>query len=257
MTEECTIVFDFYGTLFSCPQVYPHPYEQLYKRLASLLNHSAAEVRRVLMITAGDDLACCCYSLTDGKLTDDLRTSIAAAAREASSWNASYAPLEIVVGSLRQLIALGRSVSILSNAAEFMAPTTLASQLRCAVECKFSYRIGWEKPTAEAFRAAAQGTAIMVGDNWSSDVLGALRQGWGAVYFDPLNGPLAQLVLALQHHISHGTDAHDPRLACAIRALGLGDFAATLRSSLQRVRVCTESIELTQVVEELYMKLCL
>ena len=75
-----------------------------------------------------------------------------------------------------------------------------------------SDEIGIQKPDAQIFRFAEQETgatpetSVMIGDNPSNDIAGALEAGWRAIYYDIKGKPFeseSKLYLGKIHTLSY------------------------------------------------------
>ncbi|MDF2837871.1 MAG: Haloacid dehalogenase domain protein hydrolase [Paenibacillus sp.] len=95
---------------------------------------------------------------------------------------------------LAELGARGVGVGLITNGAgphqrrkiEAMGLERLVEPNRIFI----SGEAGWDKPDARLFRHINEATGslpdqcVMVGDSWRNDVIGALRAGWAAVWFN-------------------------------------------------------------------------
>lgn len=263
MSDSIPVVFDLYGTL--AKRTAPadvHPYEVFYSQVGAIVGKPTVEVRRVLLTRDGVDIASCCEGLIAGPMSVSQRGALKRIEKEAKLANGTYEPVEAVVRSLNDIHSSGRTVAVLSNAAQFMEAESLLRKIDVRVFTVLSYKIGSVKPSSEAFAAALSGShsteGIMVGDSWKSDVLGALQAGWGAVYLAEASDPAVRVVTLLQKSLDVGRYPLDDATRAVSRAFGLDHlgYKAPLGLILSRVRVCLATCELYSHIEELSQSLC-
>jgi HAD superfamily hydrolase (TIGR01549 family) len=105
------------------------------------------------------------------------------------------------VALLEELKAAGVRLALVSNVNSFMARVVERLGLdRWFSVTIFSCDLGVTKPSPRAFAAALSGLgvepsgAVMVGDSWTCDIVGALRCGMRGVWIDRGKDPLAYLI---------------------------------------------------------------
>ncbi|MBR8290508.1 MULTISPECIES: HAD family hydrolase [Burkholderia cepacia complex] len=221
------MAFDLYGTLARRNPVAGalHPYEVFYTRVGEALEVPVADVRSALLTTDGADILECCAPALQGRpaVSGVAARAIASAAAEVRRANCEYEGVPALVHALRQAVDAGAEVAVLSNAAAFMEPAALLERIGVSVRAIFSYRVGAAKPDVTAFGAVwsdtADGPTIMVGDNWRSDILGAVSAGWRAVYTGAPRSQLLQARRAVQALAGHNATTKNPAAHEALRNL--------------------------------------
>lgn len=93
---------------------------------------------------------------------------------------------------LASLLSTGLQVGVASNF-DSRLHRVLAGRLPDEARVFVSSEVGWQKPATEFFRAAEEKLAlvpeqiVLVGDDWTNDVLGARKAGWRAIGVAPSN----------------------------------------------------------------------
>lgn len=103
--------------------------------------------------------------------------------------NLFRAPIADMIALVRELVAAGVRVAVLSNSegrlAELLDEVGIACDFAAIID---SGRVGIEKPDPRIFAHAlavlrGDGPAVHVGDSWTTDVQGALAAGWRAIWY--------------------------------------------------------------------------
>jgi putative hydrolase of the HAD superfamily len=104
---------------------------------------------------------------------------------------ASWRLYDDVAPVLSELAKRGQRLAIASNFDRRLRPIVQAdSVLRRCEQCFISSEVGFSKPDRRFFEfAAAQlhvapGDILLVGDDWTNDILGARAAGWQAIWLD-------------------------------------------------------------------------
>ncbi|WP_437620404.1 HAD family hydrolase [Sorangium sp. So ce1151] len=129
--------------------------------------------------------------------------------------------------ALESLSALGVRIGLLSNINSISARVITRLGLdRWSSATVLSCDVGCCKPDLPIFRAAVArlgapaSDVVMVGDSWTSDVVGALRAGLRAIWLDRNDDPVAQMIVAGRAGELAPRDAEGtPRFAAEGRAM--------------------------------------
>lgn len=259
------LIVDLYGTLATLKEnaypTGPHPYVQAYAELAQIIGRPAGEIQHRLMRQGNSSLADSCnIAFPKLNLSKDGLTQIQKLEQSLQRFNQCYELVSSATAVLDALRALDRHVVLLSNATGFMQADLLVRQLG-DIPATFSYAIGYAKPEKEAFATAQagatdhQGNTVMVGDNWQSDVLGALAVGYDAVLIDASEGPLTRALL-LAKKLALTKKIEDAGLLALLKALGLLDLpTGDPLASLHRVKVCRTLEQIPEAIQALCLSI--